>query len=103
MNYAILDAATNFVSLVRKATDEELDQVFQVVANRANDSEYASAAEPYSGICAVITAELKRRVVDQKHEAEDAEEDARIEAAQEAQDAAIDRAERSHNETGHRV
>lgn len=71
MNYSLLDAARSFVSQIRNASDEDLEKVYQVLATNANDSEYASTAEPLSGICVAIQAEFKRRLVNAKFTAEE--------------------------------
>lgn len=74
MNYALVDAARSFKALLSRSTEEELDQAYQVLANNTNDSEFANTAEPLAGLCAAVQAEITKRALIAKWDAEDQEE-----------------------------
>lgn len=59
----IIAAATTFLHGIRHADETTLYAVYQVIANRANDSEFAYTHEPWSGIAVAIQAEWKRRIL----------------------------------------
>lgn len=61
--HQITDAAVVFLQRIRHASETELNAAYQLLANRANDSEFAFTHEPYSGICVAIQAEFKRRTL----------------------------------------
>lgn len=62
--YRIIDTAVAFLSAIRHSDDKTLNDAYQVLADRANDSDHAHTYEPYSGICVAIQAEFKRRMLE---------------------------------------
>lgn len=67
--YQIIDAAVAFLHTIRHTNDTTLNEAYQVLACRANDSTYAHTHEPYSGICVAIQAEFKRRELQESEDA----------------------------------
>lgn len=60
-HYEIVALATQFVSEIRKADEATLDKVYQIVARRANDSDYAQTHEPFAGLTLALQAEMNLR------------------------------------------
>jgi hypothetical protein len=64
--YDILDSATKFLRALRECSEAERNAAYQVIAGRANDSDYGEKAEPYSGLCVAIQAHEQRLWLDTK-------------------------------------
>lgn len=61
----ILDLMNRLLGEIHRADERTLNSVYQVVANRANDSAFAYTHEPWSGIAVAIQAETQRRMLEE--------------------------------------
>ena len=62
--YTITYAANSLLKLIREADDQTLDAAYQALATWANNSEYASSAEPLAYIAQALGAEGRKRLLD---------------------------------------